>query len=71
MRKFIWLVFLTTWLIWISGPAITGPIALRHTNKPPLYYIVTGIVTGFVAYIQWIEEILRSILIGDTLTRGP
>ena len=72
MKKLFMLVFLTLWLLWASGPAVTGPLALRNINKPPLMHIITGIVTGFVIYISVIEEILRGlILIVQGSIRGP
>ena len=72
MKKLFMLVFLTLWLLWASGPAVTGPLALRNINKPSLMHIITGIVTGFVIYISVIEEILRGlILIVQGSIRGP
>jgi len=72
MRKIFVLIFLTLWLYWANGPAITGSVALRHINKPPLYYIMVPIVTGFVTYFSIIEGILRgTIRIVHSLTRGP
>jgi hypothetical protein len=71
MKHFLVLVFLTLWLLWAAGPAVTGSLALRNTNPSPLYYIVTGIVKLFVIYIMYIENLLRSILIGLIAVRGP
>ncbi|TFG74415.1 MAG: hypothetical protein E4H21_10855 [Thermodesulfobacteriales bacterium] len=72
MRKLFMLVFLTLWLLWASGPAVTGPLALRNISKSPLMHIMTGIVTGFVIYISVIEDILRGIvlIVGGSI-RGP
>lgn len=72
MRKIFMLIFLTLWLFWASGPAVTGSVALRNINKPPLYYITARIVTGFVVYFSIIEDLLRgTVRIVYSLTRGP
>lgn len=72
MRKIFVLIFLTLWLFWASGPAVTGSVALRNINKPPLHYIMTRIVTGFVIYFAVIEDLLRgAVRIVYSLTRGP
>lgn len=72
MRKILVLIFLTLWLFWASGPAITGNLASRNINKPPLHYIMTRIVTGFVIYFGVIEDLLRgAVRIIYSKTRGP
>jgi len=72
MQRFFMLIIFTLWLLWASGPAITGPLALRYVNKSPLQHIMAGIVTGFVIYIGVIEELLRgAITIVVTSMRGP
>lgn len=72
MRKIFMLVFLVLWLFWASSAALTGPLALRNINKPPLYYIAARIVTGFAVYISVVEDLLRgAVRIVYSLTRGP
>lgn len=72
MRKIFMLIFLTLWLFWASGPAVTGSVALRYINKPPLHYIMTRIVTGFVIYFGIVEDLLRGMVrIVTTTVRGP
>lgn len=72
MRKILVLIFLTLWLFWASGPAITGDLASRYISKPPLHYIMARIITGFVIYFSVIEDLLRgTVRIVTTAIRGP
>lgn len=72
MRKILLLIITTLWLLWASGPAVTGPIALRNVSKTPLQHIMTGLVTAIVIYFSVIEDILRGVVqIIVTTVRGP